>query len=561
MTDKEQRVVSSSNGDHGLPEQLAAYDGFPAAGDQPADFASTAAGDQPADFASLVSVGFLTAAIRRSAWFCCIMAVVGFLIGCGYYVTSPPAYQASASIFLTDGPYENPLTAATDDQALAQSRTVAGLAVHKLGLQQSVDSFLGAYKVTVVTNRVLLVTFTAPTAKQAVRGATAAATAFLQLRASELENAQATELGSLEYQANQASQRTNAINTQISQLSAQPASPAQRATLSSLRAELSQETIRLGALETEINGIQSSNQAATASAVKGSVVLDAAAPLPHSRLKPLLLDVALGLLLGLVLGMGIVVVRALISDRLRRRDDVARALGAPVKVSVGTLRLHRWLPGRRGLEAARGAEVQRIVTHLRGSVPASSGGVAALSVVPVDDPQVAALALVSLAMSCTQQGKQVVVADLCRDAPAAMLLDSRKPGVRQVRVHGADLVVAVPDRDDLLPVGPLEPTSPHAQRSSFTEAVAAASGSADLLLALATLDPSLRGEHLATWATAAVAVVTAGKSSATRIHAVGEMIRLAGVRLDSAVLTGADKTDESLGTTYLPGNEYQPDRV
>ena len=32
---------------------------------------------------------------------------------------------------------------------------------------------------------------------------------------------------------------------------------------------------------------QSNNQPATAAAVKGSVVLDTAAPLPHSRLKPL----------------------------------------------------------------------------------------------------------------------------------------------------------------------------------------------------------------------------------------------------------------------------------
>ena len=78
------------------------------------------------------------------------------------------------------------------------------------------------------------------------------------------------------------------------------------------------------------------------------MVLDAATPLAHSRLKPLVLDAAVGLVVGLVLGMGIVVVRALVSDRLRRRDDVAQALGAPVKLSVGAVRLNRWLPGRAG---------------------------------------------------------------------------------------------------------------------------------------------------------------------------------------------------------------------
>jgi len=36
------------------------------------------------------------------------------------------------------------------------------------------------------------------------------------------------------------------------------------------------------------------------------------------------------------------------------------------------------------------------------------------------------------------------------------------------------------------------------------------------------------------------------------IHGVGEMIRLAGMRLDSVVLLGADKSDESLGLTPRP---------
>jgi hypothetical protein len=42
-------------------------------------------------------------------------------------------------------------------------------------------------------------------------------------------------------------------------------------------------------------------------------------------------------------------------------------------------------------------------------------------------------------------------------------------------------------------------------------------------------------------------MVTAGESTETRIQAVGEMIRLARIPLISAVLVGADKTDESLG--------------
>jgi hypothetical protein len=42
-------------------------------------------------------------------------------------------------------------------------------------------------------------------------------------------------------------------------------------------------------------------------------------------------------------------------------------------------------------------------------------------------------------------------------------------------------------------------------------------------------------------------VVTAGEASAEKIHGIAEMIRLAGTNLDSVVLIGADKGDESLG--------------
>jgi hypothetical protein len=77
--------------------------------------------------------------------------------------------------------------------------------------------------------------------------------------------------------------------------------------------------------------------------------------------------------------------------------------------------------------------------------------------------------------------------------------------------------------------------------------VVAACESADLLLTLAPLDPALGGEYIAGWAVAAVAVVTAGRSSVTRVTAVGELLRLAGMPLITGVLVGASQRDESLG--------------
>ena len=195
-------------------------------------------------------------------------------------------------------------------------------------------------------------------------------------------------------------------------------------------------------------------------------MLDTAAPIPpNSPKKHLVMYAAMGLFAGLVLGLGIVVIRTLLSERLYRRDDIARALGAPVRLSVGRVHLSRWLPGRRGLAAARSPNVRRIAAYLGDTLAANSRGTAALAVVPADDPQIAAVSLVSLATSCVQQRACVsswrtYATVIPRRAAwgaqrvAARLLGHRG-GVHTVRLDKVQLVVVVPDRDDVAPIGPL----------------------------------------------------------------------------------------------------------
>src|SRR5262249_44484911 len=124
-----------------------------------------------------------------------------------------------------------------------------------------------------------------------------------------------------------------------------------------------------------------------------------------------------------------------------------------------------------------------------------------------------------------------------------------------VSVDGTRLMVAVPGDDDIAPAGPL---GRGPDRARVDESVATACESADVLLTLVTLDPSLGGDHLAGWAGRAVVTVTAGRSSAARIRSAAEMIRLAGTQLISGVLIGADKTDESLGLPDAPASEGHP---
>jgi len=550
-------VVRSLNGGNGMPGRLSAFDAYAAIDDRPADLAT-----------GLVSLAFIKAAMRRRTRFWCVAALIGFLIGCGYYASSPPVYKASTSLLLTPGPYENVNTAASNDEAMAGSRTVAGLAIQKLGLSESPASFLASYTATAITERVLSITVSAPSSAQAVLRANAVGAAFLQFRAKEMENEQQLVLASLNQQISQAEQHYNSLNTQINQLSSQSQPDTQR--LKTLRNQRTQATATLYGLQQAALGNQTVTQPATASAVNGSVILDGAIPLAHSRFKPLVLDGGIGLIFGLVLGLGIIVIQALVSDKLRTRDDVAQALRCPLKLSVGPVPSGRGLAGRIGLAGrdrrsqAGHPEVLRIAGHLGRLVSAGANGggdpggtvptpgAASLAVVPVDDLRVPALALVSLATSRAGAGERVIVADLCRGAPAAKLLGVGAPGVGPVNGYDSRLVVAVPTGDEVVPGGPLRGGHDEAERSAFAEEVAGACQPGSVLLTLITLEPSLGSEHLATWAADAVAMVTAGRSSWTKIRGVTEMIRLSGVHLVSAVLVGADKTDESLGLARMP---------
>jgi len=501
----------------------------------------------------VTNLAFIKATLRRRKRFWVTFAVVGMLLGLGLAVKSHPTYQASTTLLLTPqaAPGEASGAPILNEQSIAESRAVAGQALAKLGLPESVSSFQATYTVTAPTDRVLVITVSAPSPSEAVSRANALATAFLQFRTNLVNAAQNLVGRTFQQQIQQAQQSVGSINAKITQVQAEPQSAARDAELKSLNDQLAQATGALSTIQQANSQNMAATQSTTYSVVHDSKVIDPGAALPpHSRLKKLIEYALFGLIGGLAFGMGIVIIGALISDRLRQRDDVARALGAPVKLSVRIAQRGR--RGRGGHAVSESTNIRRVAAYLDTAVPSSPRGPANLAVVPVDDVRVPAACLVSLAVSCAQRGLRVVVADLCDGAPAARLLGAGDPGVQRVNAQGTDLTVIVPGPDDVVPVGPLQPST---GRVRAAEPVVAAGASADLLLTLAALDPSVGGEHLAGWAHSAVAVVTAGESTAARVHAVGEMIRLAGMSVISGVLVGADKTDESLGVLSTPEDD------
>ena len=506
--------------------------------------ASDEVGDEaPATLSvGLVNLAFIRAALRRGARIWCATALIGLLLGVGIYVKKPPAAQATATVLMPPATYPGEVL---DDQMIAESRAVAANAISRLGLHESPEAFIRTSTITAPTDRLLIINTKAKSSAEAVQAANALANAILSYQANLLRTQDKLVTEGFQQRISQGQQHIDAISKEISQLSAEPASPARQARLTSLRSERTAATTALAVLKQTNIGNQAGMLTNTTATIDGSKIIDPAIQVPPSKLRSRASYAIIGLIVGFILGAGIVIVRALLSDRLRRRDDVARVLGAPVKVSVGKVGTRR--SARVSQADVDRPDIRRIAAYLRTALPPRSQGLASLAVVPVDDPGVAALSVVSLANTCAQRGLRIVLADLCPGSPVARLLDVPTSGVHQAQLNDARVVVTAPAEEYVAATGPLKVRSRSGWSDPVDKQLAAACTSADLLLTLAPLDPAIGGEYLSSWANNAVVLVTAGRASAERIQSVGEMVRLAGIEQFSAVLVGADKTDQTIG--------------
>jgi capsular polysaccharide biosynthesis protein len=497
---------------------------------------------------AVASLGFIGAAVRRSRRFWLILAAIGMVAGLGTFIVYPVSYQANVTVLVKNNPVDDPVSAMLTEVVLVESQSVASGAVKALGLTQSVSSFRAAYTATVATNQVLTITANAPTSSGAVDRANEIAAQYLQFRASMLRAQQAQEVAAYAQQVPQAQQQIAALQSQVNQLEGQPSKQAE---LTKLQNRLKTATSTLPTLEQTVVGLTATEKSTTSAMIDGTQVLNAATAMHHSTIKDVLEYVLSGLIGGLAIGLGIVIVRELISDRLRRRDDIAAALGGPVRLSVGRLSKRRLLPG--GPSAAgRTRDLRRIAAYLRNSVARSSRRPATLALITVDNAHEIAPAVVILAELCAKEGRRLLVADLVRGAPVAKLLGTTSAGTQKVQSAGAPLVVIIPPEADLMPSGPLRPAVAGRLAAAPTKAVVSAAKQADLLVTIAELDPAVGGEHLSTWAEAGVAVFTAGRTRAPQAYAVGEMLRLSGIHAISGIVVGSDKTDDSLGTAPVP---------
>jgi capsular polysaccharide biosynthesis protein len=472
---------------------------------------------------ALISLRTIKEALLRRWWLWGGAALLGLLIGAGFHLVVPTKDMAVTNLYLTE-PASAGTTGMADDVSLFETNKVTDRALSYLGLPPT-GPIPGSFTATALSGSILQVKADAPTKAEAVRWANALAKAFFVVRKAAFSSQNSLVIGVLNSQVDRLNTRIDALNGLISALSSGPAGPDTANEIGQLVNERSVDITQVSGLEAQVQ--QDLLQEALVG--KGSYVLDPAAALPSSKKRVFAIDGLSGLVAGLAIGLGWVVIGSVLSERPRRRSDIAAAIGTSVELSLRPSVTPR-ARGRFALRRLASKPTPGLKTVLRRLRNHLAGGGSPLVIVPVGARDEAATCTVALATSLASEGKGVAVVDMAEGRPLGRLLGARKgPGTKDISVKG---------RGFRLVVAPEDPAELNATTISL---------GADAVLVLAGLDPATGAEHLAAWADKALVMVRAGRATSTRLEATGQMLRQAGVPAESAILFGVGREDETYG--------------
>lgn len=277
-----------------------------------------------------------------------ILAAIGLVVGLASALALPTLVSAKSLILLpsspigaTGAPVRDPLT----DVAIALSPTILTPAAKTAGVNLPYGTLVKRVSITSFTDDVISIVAKAPNAAQAEAFSNAIANQFLTYSTKQTsisDNAAAAEL----------TQEANSIKEEISNYDSELKTdqrdlPALDPTSAAFSSEESLINALSAAAANANNELQVVNEQLTA--VDGSSnsqglaasILQSAT----SAIKPSVLRFpeigAIGLGIGLLIGVVAAFVKGRKDRRLRQRDDIARAAGAPVIASVSSIRPNR----------------------------------------------------------------------------------------------------------------------------------------------------------------------------------------------------------------------------
>jgi hypothetical protein len=478
----------------------------------------------------MIGIRNLKDALVRNRRIWLVTALLGLVVGASLHLAIPEKYTAVTELYLVQPAGADPVLGMADDASLLQTEAVAKQVLATHHLDMSANALLSHYSGIVVSDNILSISFSSGSRSAAVSDDTAVGQAFLTVLANELHLQTNVLVHGLRSQIPSLNEAINDLNLTITTLSNAPPSDQTTNQLTDLINQRTSDTYQLSQIQGQIQ--QSLLNEQTVAEVNH--VLDPAVLVPVSTKKVIIKDGLSGLVAGLAVGIAAVILISLLSERPRDRSAVAAAVGAPVELSLARYhgprvmrrrRLHRRLTNPT-------PDLRMIGRRLRTNLESAPGS--ALGVIALGAAEPGALAVGLLALDLSSEGHRVVLVDSADDR----LLASVFGHTSQVGTTEAFQSLSLGSPPVTVIVAPDDPAQ-MAQKPPPDDAEA--------VLVLATLDPAFGAEHLASWVTDAVMLLTATEVTVPQIEIAGEMLRDAGIFLRSVILLGSDSRDSSSG--------------
>jgi len=279
--------------------------------------------------------------LRRHWWVVLLLTLAG--VGGAVLVTrvQPKVYESATSVLVqpagqdtnvVGGRTKGDINLDTEAQ-LVRSTAVAVGAAELLRSETSPDELARQVAVEVPANTaVLVVTFTAGDPESARGGSHAFAEAYLRNREESAKSDLNAQISALNTKVKQLSRTLSQVNGRLAALT--DSSP-QRPNLESQRTTT----------QNQLNNLSGKlNDLTTATVTGGKIISDAR--LPETPIKPdPMLNLATGAMVGLLLGLGVALLRERLDRRVRTAADVSRRTRVPVLAELtGVAHLDGVLP-------------------------------------------------------------------------------------------------------------------------------------------------------------------------------------------------------------------------
>jgi capsular polysaccharide biosynthesis protein len=278
--------------------------------------------------------------LRLHAKLITIMVLAGVLAGLALHLRQQPQYQANARLVVgAEDPQNTAMAAALADTArgIATGPQLVGRAISETGARRDEAQVAATVNVQPIgSSGVLTLSVTDQDPQVAVKLANALAAGVVDTRATLIQSRLASSIRSLERREAFVNAQIRRLTAQINSLTAQIPITSLPGTVNSVATtQLSEMQTRLASLQDQATQIAVQRNQLAATQGPETKVLDTAASALRVPGRGLL-DVLLGGLLGLVVGIALAAAREALRPSLVGAPAISRAIGVPLLGEMGT---------------------------------------------------------------------------------------------------------------------------------------------------------------------------------------------------------------------------------